>query len=77
MLDYSYPDEYHFYPPDLETLRAISRETGGVYQPSGPEIFDARGTTVNVRTRLWPLLASLALVLYLGDVFLRRLRLFE
>jgi uncharacterized membrane protein len=77
VLDYSYPDEYHFYPPDLETLRSISRETGGVYQPSGPEIFDARGTTVNVRTRLWPLLASLALVLYLGDVFLRRLRLFE
>jgi Ca-activated chloride channel homolog len=77
MLDYSYPDEYHFYPPNFETLRAISAETGGVYQPSGPEIFDPHGKTVNVHTRLWPVLASLALGLYLVDVFLRRVRLFE
>ena len=76
-LEYSYPDEYHFYPANFETLRSISTETGGVYQPSGPEIFDANGETVDVHTRLWPLLASLALVLYVTDVFLRRLRLFE
>ena len=76
-LEYSYPDEYHFYPPDFQTLRSISNETGGVYQPAGPEIFDAKGETVSVHTRLWPLLAALALVLYISDVFLRRLRLFE
>jgi Ca-activated chloride channel family protein len=77
MLDYSYPDEYHFYPPNFEMLRAISAETGGVYQPQGPEIFDPRGETVNVHTRLWPVFALLALVLYMADVLLRRLRLFE
>jgi len=76
-LEYSYPDEYHFYPPDFQTLRLISSETGGVYQPAGPEIFDPNGETVSVHTRLWPMLAVLALVLYLLDVFLRRLRLFE
>ena len=76
-LEYSYPDEYHFYPPDFQTLRSVSNETGGVYQPAGPEIFDAKGETVSVHTRLWPLLAALALVLYISDVFLRRLRLFE
>jgi hypothetical protein len=76
-LEYSYPDEYHFYPPDFQTLRSISAETGGTYQPAGPEIFDANAETVSVHTRLWPLLVSLALVLYVGDVFLRRLRLFE
>ena len=76
-LEYSYPDEYHFYPPDFQTLRLISSETGGVYQPAGPEIFDPNGETVSVHTRLWPLLAALALMLYLLDVFLRRLRLFE
>ena len=76
-LEYSYPDEYHFYPPDFQTLRLISSETGGVYQPAGPEIFDPNGETVSVHTRLWPMLAALALVLYLLDVFLRRLRLFE
>jgi len=76
-LEYSYPAEYHFYPPDFATLRRISAETGGVYEPTGPEIFDPKGESVSVHTRLWPLLASLALVLYLADVLLRRLRLFE
>jgi hypothetical protein len=76
-LEFSYPDEYHFYPPNFEVLRDLSTGTGGVYQAAGPEIFDAGGETVSVHTRLWPLLASLALVLYLVDVLLRRLRLFE
>jgi Ca-activated chloride channel family protein len=76
-LEYSYPDEYHFYPTDFTRLRTIAAETGGVYQPAGPEIFDARGETVPVHTKLWPVLTSMALLLYVGDVFLRRLRLFE
>jgi uncharacterized membrane protein len=76
-LEFSYPEEYHFYPPDFQTLRAIAAETGGVYQPAGPEIFDPGEETVDVHTRLWPPLASLALVVFVGDVFLRRLRLFE
>ncbi|HET9219362.1 MAG TPA: VWA domain-containing protein [Terriglobia bacterium] len=76
-LEFSYPDEYHFYPPNFEVLRDLSAGTGGVYQAAGPEIFDAGGETVNVHTRLWPFLASLALALYLVDVLLRRLRLFE
>jgi Ca-activated chloride channel homolog len=76
-LEYSYPDEFHFYPPNFEVLRNVSAGTGGVYQPTAAEIFDTKGETVSVHTRLWPLMASLALVLYLVDVFLRRLRLFE
>jgi Ca-activated chloride channel family protein len=76
-IEYSYPDEYHFYPPNFQTLRSLSAETGGVYQPQGPEIFDTNGETVDVHTRLWPPLGAFALVLYVGDVFLRRLRLFE
>ena len=76
-LEYSYPEEYHFYPPDTRRLRSISTETGGVYQPVGPEIFDTGGDTVSHHGQLWPWLAAFALVLYLGDVLLRRLRLFE
>ena len=76
-IEYSYPDEYHFYPPNFLALRSISADTGGVYEPTGPEIFDPKGETVDVHTRLWPLLVSLALVIYVADVFLRRLRLFE
>src|SRR6185295_493224 len=70
-LEYSYPDEYHFYPTDFTRLRTIASETGGIYQPAGPEIFDPKGETVPVHTKLWPLLTSMALLLYVGDVFLR------
>lgn len=77
VLAYSYPDEYHFYPPNTELLRSISSETKGRFQPRTEDIFEANGETTALPTPLWPYLASLALVLYLADVLLRRLRLFE
>src|SRR5262249_47315820 len=77
VIAYSYPDEYHFYPPNTGLLRSISDETKGRFQPRPPDIFDANGETTALPTPLWPYLAGLALVLYLTDVLLRRLRLFE
>jgi hypothetical protein len=77
MLTYSYPDEYHFYPPNIVKLRNISAETGGIFQPKAAEIFDAGGETSLTATALWPWLAAFALSLYVIDVLLRRLRLFE
>jgi len=77
VLAYSYPDEYHFYPPNTETLRSISTETKGRFQPRPDDIFDAAGETTALPTPLWPYLTGLALLLYVGDVLLRRLRLFE
>jgi uncharacterized membrane protein len=77
VIAYSYPDEYHFYPPNTELLRSISNETKGRFQPRSEDIFEANGETTALPTPLWPYLAALALVLYLTDVILRRLRLFE
>jgi Ca-activated chloride channel family protein len=77
VLAYSYPDEYHFYPPNTDLLRSISTETKGRFQPRAEDIFDANGETTALPTPLWPYLTVLALVLYLADVLLRRLRLFE
>ena len=77
VLAFSYPAEYHFYPPDAEKLRAISTETGGVFQPKGAEIFEARGDRTLVPVSLWPWLTVFGLGLYLLDVLLRRFRLFE
>jgi hypothetical protein len=77
VLAYSYPDEYHFYPPNTELLRSISNETKGRFQPRTEDIFDAGGESTALPTPLWPYLAAFALLLYLGDVLLRRLRLFE
>ncbi len=74
---YSYPDEYHFYPPNTELLRSISNETKGRFQPHTEDIFDAGGETALLPTPLWPYLAAFALILYIADVLLRRVRLFE
>ena len=77
VIAYSYPDEYHFYPPNTELLRSISNETKGRFQPNAADIFNAGGETTALPTPLWPYLTALALVLYLTDVLLRRVRLFE
>ena len=76
-LAYSYPDEFHFYPPNTDLLRAISNQTKGRFQPSVQDILDAHGETTAFPTPLRPWLAVAALVLYVGDVLLRRVRLFE
>ncbi len=77
VLPYSYPDEYHFYPPNTDLLRAVATETGGSFQPNATEIFNTRGETTALPTPLWPHLAATALVLFVVDVLLRRLRLFD
>jgi len=77
VLPYSYPDEYHFYPPNTEVLRSISNETKGRFHPRPEDIFDPQGETAALPVPLWPYLAGLALLLYFTDVLLRRVRLFE
>ena len=75
-LEYSYPSEYHFYPPDIQKLKLISEATGGIFSPQGREIFASRGESVPYPTRLWPGLCAAALLLYVLDILLRRVRLF-
>ena len=77
VLPYSYPDEYHFYPPDLALLEEASRLTGGKLGAGAAEIFADSDETVVRPTALWPYLAAVALMLYLVDMALRRMRLFE
>ena len=76
-IEYSYPAEYHFYPPDTQKLRSISAATGGTFQPQGNEIFDANGESTDYPVSMWPWLAALVLILYVGDILLRRVRLFD
>ncbi|HTG72491.1 MAG TPA: VWA domain-containing protein, partial [Terriglobia bacterium] len=76
-LEYSYPAEYHFYPPDTQKLRAISNATDGKFEPQGDEVFDARGESTEYPLSLWPWLSALVLILYVADILLRRVRLFE
>ncbi len=77
MLPYSYPDEYRFYPRDEALLAALAESSGGVFDPEMEAIFAADGQTVVSPIALWPYLAGLALLLYVTDLLLRRVRLFE
>jgi uncharacterized membrane protein len=76
-LEFSYPAEYHFYPPDTEKLRGISKATGGMSEPEAREIFDPQGESTEYPLSLWPWLCAAVLVLHLMDILLRRIRLFE
>ncbi len=69
---YPFPDEYRFYPPDVEKLEALSRDTGGKVSPSPEEIFETGDERASVPTALAPYLLGLALVLYLADIAVRR-----
>ena len=77
VLPYSYPDEYRFYPPDNDLLTELATATGGRFNTEAEGIFATNGETIVRPTPLWPVLAVVALLLYLTDLLLRRLRLFE
>jgi len=64
-------------PPDVALLEAISRDTGGAHDPAPAAVFDVGRDRAPTATALWPLLAALAALTWLGDLLLRRVRLFE
>jgi uncharacterized membrane protein len=69
---YPYPDEYRFYPPDVEKLGTIARETGGKLAPAIEDIFAVQEERASVPQALAPVLVPLALLLYLLDIAVRR-----
>ncbi|MAG70403.1 MAG: VWA domain-containing protein [Vicinamibacterales bacterium] len=73
----SYPDEYRFRPADIELLQAVAADTGGVFAPSTETIAAVDGARTVRPVALWPYLAVAALALYLLDLLLRRIRLFD
>lgn len=66
-----YPPEFIPKPANEQLLRNLAEKTGGLFNPSPDELWkDDRSTTSE--TPLWPWLASLALLLFVGDVALKR-----
>jgi len=68
--------EYRFRPADREALESIASATGGAL---GADAEAIRRTTepTAARRALWPFLVLLALAGFLGDILLRRIRVFE
>ncbi|MEC9071811.1 MAG: VWA domain-containing protein, partial [Myxococcota bacterium] len=70
-----YPSELLVGEPDLEPLKTLSAATGGVCDPSLPQLFDTGGQRLPRPSPHWPLGVFIALAAVLADVLLRRIRL--
>ena len=70
-------EERRYRPADEEALRILATATGGVHDSALDELFDVGDQTVTRPLRLWPALAALALLLYLANMLLRRVRVFR
>ncbi|MEO7192995.1 MAG: VWA domain-containing protein [Vicinamibacterales bacterium] len=69
--------EYRFRPPDMPLLRAMAAATGGQVGTDTAAIVRAAGPAGVARRVLWPWLIGAAIAVWLMDVALRRIRLFE
>jgi Ca-activated chloride channel family protein len=72
-----YPREYAALEPDTRLLARAAEITGGKGEPSVSEVFDPGDETVVYHEELWPKLLFVALGLFLVDLLLRRVRIFD
>jgi uncharacterized membrane protein len=77
---YVVPDaesEYRLRPPDEGLLRSLASATGGAWQPTKDALRQTAGAHQVSRHALWPWLVLMALLVWMADVLLRRVRVFE
>jgi len=73
-----YPREYASFEPNRELLGRVAETTGGSIDPkSVAEIFDPRGEKVTYHEELWTRFVWAALAVFVLDLLLRRVRLFD
>jgi Ca-activated chloride channel homolog len=72
-----YPPEYRPEPPNLELLERAAALTGGRALRDGRDAWRPARKPVTIREELWPYAIWLALLLFLTDLWLRRVRLFD
>ncbi len=65
-------DELRIRPPNLALLKTLAEATGGALDAQPAEILKPTGRQVTVRRSAEPLMLPLAIVLFLGEVFVRR-----
>ena len=74
-LSHPYPAEYLSVGPDTALLQRLAAATGGRADPPPTAVFDSDGRTIRFTTELRSPLFLLALLLFVLDVLLRRIRL--
>jgi Mg-chelatase subunit ChlD/uncharacterized membrane protein len=65
-------EEVRIRPRNIALLKNLAHSTGGAYGASPLEILKPTGTMITVHRSAEPLLLPLAIVLFLGEVFVRR-----
>jgi hypothetical protein len=72
-----YPLEYAAFEPDAEKLRRASLLAGGALDPAPAALFDPMGEKLVTYEQAWSRLVLAALVVFLLDLLVRRVRLFD
>ena len=72
-----YPREYLALAPDLVTLSRTALVTGGRMDPDPKQVFDPAGETIRYHQDLWSRFIGLAIAVYLIDLLIRRIRIFD
>ena len=72
-----YPREYLALEPDVASMRRVAEATGGRLDPEAKAAWDPAGESVTYHEDLWPRFVSAAIVLFVLDLLLRRVRLFD
>jgi Mg-chelatase subunit ChlD len=72
-----YPREYLSLQPDVLALTRVAEITGGRLNPEPREPLEALGESIRYHEDLWPRCIGLSIVVFLLDLFVRRVRLFD
>lgn len=72
-----YPVEYQSFEPDAAKLDLAARTAKGSRLTDGSAVFDPAGESIRHLTDLWPKVLLAALALFLLDLLVRRVRLFD
>jgi uncharacterized membrane protein len=72
-----YPREYLALEPDVASLRRVAEATGGRLDPDAKAVWDPAGESVTYHEDLWSRFVALSIALFVLDLLLRRVRLFD
>jgi hypothetical protein len=72
-----YPREFLALAPDLVTLSRAALVTGGRVDPDTKTVFDPAGETIRYHQDLWSRFIGAAIAVYLLDLLVRRVRIFD
>jgi Mg-chelatase subunit ChlD len=72
-----YPREYLALAPDVTTLLHAATATGGALDPPAAAVFDPAGEVIRYHQDLWPRFVGAAIALFLLDLLVRRVRIFD